>query len=529
MTNGYFQIIHKEDGTYLKLVPTKVENQSFTIGELIEYLSFRDIVYDIKELNRTILDCKEVTEYKLNANVVRPFRESYSLQMSEDKMQVIMRFYASSEGGEQMSTEEVIGDLRSRNIRYGIHSDAIMEYFREKNYCMDIIVAEGKAPRHGKDAEIEYMFPTDRKAKPDVREDGSVDFLSLNTICHCKEGDLLARLIEADPGEDGMNVLGEVIKPRNVKRDHLKFGRNIELSEDRTEIRSMVNGHVTLAGDKVFVSDLLEVENVDLSTGNIEYTGSICVLGNVFSGLTVKATGDIEIRGVVEGALVESGGNISIARGMNGMGKGKLVAKGNIISKFLENAEVEAGAFVSTESILHCKVHAGTEIEVTGKKGFITGGNVMASNKITVKTLGSPLGAPTVIEVGINPALKREQVEMQKVLQEAKKTLSTIEPVIAAAIQKKTQGIEIPPEQMTYIQQLITTRAQKKDEVAEATMRLEELDDIIIEGQNPCIIVTGEVFPGTKICIMEVSMVVKDSMKYCRFIRSQGDVKMTAI
>ena len=529
MTNGYFQLVHKEDGTYIRLIPTKVEEQSFSIGELMDYLNFRDIEFDIKELNRAVLDCKERAEYKLNSKVTKPFRESYSFSMSEDKMQVVLRFYAPSEGGPQMTVEEVISDLRNRNIRYGINSDMIMEIVQNQIYCVDVIVAKGKEPRHGSDARIEYMFQTDRKAKPDVREDGSVDFLSLNTICHVKEDELLARLIEADPGEDGMNVLGEVLKPRTVKRDHLKFGRNIRLSEDRTEIYSMVNGHVTLAGDKVFVSNVLEVENVDLSTGNIDYNGGICVLGNVFSGLSVKATGDIEIRGVVEGAVIESGGNISIARGMNGMGKGKLVAKGNVISKFLENAEVHAGAFISTESILHCKVHAGSEIEVTGKKGFITGGNVMASNKITVKTLGSPMGAATVVEVGVNPVLKREQADLQKALQEANKVLAAIEPVIAATIQKKRQGIEVTPEQMEHVQKLIETRTQKKDEITEATIRLEELDDILVEGQNPSVVVTGEVFPGTKICIMDVSKVIKDSMKYCRFIRSQGDVKMTAI
>lgn len=139
------------------------------------------------------------------------------------------------------------------------------------------------------------------------------------------------------------------------------------------------------------------------------------------------------------------------------------------------------------------------------------------------------MGAATVVEVGVNPVLKREQADLQKALQEANKVLATIEPVIAATIQKKRQGIEVTPEQMEHVQKLIETRTQKKDEITEATIRLEELDDILVEGQNPSVVVTGEVFPGTKICIMDVSKVIKDSMKYCRFIRSQGDVKMTAI
>ena len=51
-----------------------------------------------------------------------------------------------------------------------------------------------------------------------------------------------------------------------------------------------------------------------------------------------------------------AGGDIIIAKGMNGMGKGVLNAKGNVVAKFLENATVTALGYVSSESILHSTV-----------------------------------------------------------------------------------------------------------------------------------------------------------------------------
>lgn len=74
-----------------------------------------------------------------------------------------------------------------------------------------------------------------------------------------------------------------------------------------------MNGHVALVQDKVFVSDVLEVENVDTSTGDIEYEGSVLVNGNVLTNFSIKAQGHVEIRGVVEGARIEAGGDIIIA------------------------------------------------------------------------------------------------------------------------------------------------------------------------------------------------------------------------
>lgn len=58
---------------------------------------------------------------------------------------------------------------------------------------------------------------------------------------------------------------------------------------------------------------------------------------------------------------------------------------------------------------------------------------------------------------------------------------------------------------------------------------MEKLQESIGTYCNAQIIVTGVVFPGTKICIGDVSMVIQREAKYCRFIKEDGDVKLTAI
>lgn len=70
---------------------------------------------------------------------------------------------------------------------------------------------------------------------------------------------------------------------------------------------SQVSGHVILENDKIFVSNVLELVNVDNSTGDIDYEGDVVVKGNVLAGFTVKATGDITVSGIVEGATVIAG------------------------------------------------------------------------------------------------------------------------------------------------------------------------------------------------------------------------------
>lgn len=526
--NGYFRLICEEKNTYLQVAPPTDGGEPVSVVEIMDYLSARNISYNSQAIY-ALAGKKEPVKVKLDNEKHLEERESYKLELSADKMQAVVRFYPPSKNGEKMSKSEFISDLNFKGIKFGILEDAIDSYFNKRRFCEDIVVAVGEPPRHGDDARIEYYFSTDLKARPTLKEDGSVDFFHLNTISHCHKGDVLAKLFPEDPGDVGTNVMGERLKPREVKKKKLKFGRNITLSEDKLTITSDVDGHVTLVDDKVFVSDVLTVENVDNSTGDIDYEGSVQVNGNVCANFTVKARGNIEVSGVVEGAYLEAGGDIIIARGMNGMGRGELKANGNIVAKFMENTTATARGYVSAESILHSNVQAGDEVTVSGRRGFITGGKVCASNSVTVKTLGSAMGADTIVEVGADPTLKSRIIDLQKEIAEAARVVKSVKPLIDASQQKMAKGIKLSPEQIQYMKSLIALSQLKKKEVDDKTNEMEQLQDSLGNMTNAQVVVTGEVFQGTKIAIGDCSMVVPNEMQYCRFIRSGGEVKMTAI
>lgn len=533
MKNGYFRVICGGNGVSVRIVLPKDGGEFVSVKELMDYLDLRNIPFELSALNKGIQDAvaSKQAEYGFMISHVpaQEVREGYVLLVSQDKMTATARFYPPSLHGERMCVEEFLNDLAVKKIIFGIKTKEIEQFFAAPEYCTDFVVASGVQPRQGSDARIEYYFNTDLDARPTLLADGSVDFFHLNTVCCCQKGQVLARLFPEDPGEYGSTIYGERIKPRTVKKETLRFSNNISLSEDRQTITSEVNGHVTLVDGKVFVSDILEVKDVDSSTGDIDYEGSVKINGNVCANFSVRAKGDIEVSGVVEGAYLEAGGDIIITRGMNGMIKGTLKAGGNIVAKFIENAKVHADGYISTESILHSDVYAATEILVSGRRGFITGGKVSAMNLVRVKTLGSSMGADTVVEVGVDPSIKQELTALQKQVAENKKTLDALYPVLSSMAQKLSQGVKLKPEQLKYLQDLIATEKLKKQEQESSIMRMKQLQVILDESANARVEVTGEVFGGTKICIADVSMVVKNSMSYCKFVKQQGEVKMTAL
>lgn len=528
--NGYFRLVNEANRTSIRLFAPTEGGSTLSFNDVAEYLTMKGIPYDRIKLNEAVLESAKEDKVFLLENKARHVeRECYKFAVTEDKMQAYVRFYAPSIGGEEMTAEELVKDLEIKGIKHGIKRDVIDAYFTKREYCTNILIAEGTEPVQGKDAYIEYYFNTDKKAKPTLKEDGSVDFFQLNVVQHCNEGDVLAKLFPAERGMPGKNLAGELIRPREVKNEVLKFGNNIAISEDKTVLTSLVNGHVELVEDRVFVSDVLTVENVDTATGNIEYEGSVQVNGNVCTNFHVKAKGNIEVKGVVEGAYLEAGGNIIIARGMNGMGRGELKAEGNIIAKFLENVTAQAAGYVASESILHSHVMAGTEVNVDGKRGFITGGKVSAVQSINVKTLGSPMGADTTVEVGADPNMKIRVQQLQKQIGEDSKSLKSIQQVLVATKQKIAQGAKLTPEQLKYLQSLAAANQQKTEAINASTAELDSLMEQLTGDDNAHIIVRGTVYPGTKICIGDVSMVVQKEAQYSRFIKSRGDVKLTAI
>ncbi len=525
MRNGFFKIVKAEGGFGIKLFPPVDGGESFQITEIMNYLSANSIDYDLNMLKRAVLT-EEDCVFFLCAAPCPVINENYVLSVADDNMSATARFYPASDTGTRLNINEFINDLRYKGIISGIDIEALQNHFMsEDHYCTNFVVAKGTNPVHGDDDKMEFYFNTNTHVKPTVREDGSVDFFNLNNINHCKADDVLARIFKAPDGIPGTNIWGQSIKPRDQKRLTFKHGNNIALSDDGLTLSSMVDGHVMLIEGQVFVSDVFEVENVDLSVGNIDYTGSVSIHGNVNSNLVVKAGGNVVVNGVVEGAQIIAGGNIVIARGMNGMGKGILRAGGDITAKFIENATVEAEGNVYTESILHSNVSAGLEVDVAGKRGFITGGHVQANNLVSVKNLGGEMGAQTVVEVGVDPKIKAEYTQLEKDIAEIVKNIKIAQPVIAGFMEKRAKGARITPEQTKYVMETAKMIEAKKIELQQKNDMLKELQKFFEAQSKAKVVVHGEVFPGTTIVIGELSQVVQSKLTYCCFEVVRGDVK----
>jgi len=525
--NSYFQILDGEDSVSMKFFPPLGAGERLKIDELIEFLQKRGIDdYDLKLVNETINSDKEVT-VRISEKGCYRFDEIMEVKVTPDKMYAIARFYAPSFNGSRLSVEEIKRDLAHMKITYGVNEEVLKKHVMQPEFCKNVLVAWGKKPVDGKDAFITYNFNTDRRAKPRLNEDGTVDFHELDNISHIKKGDVLAVLTPEDPGESGINVYGSEVKPKKVQRAVLRHGRNLELIEDGKKMVSLVDGHVILEGDKVFVSNSFDVPaDVDNSTGDITYNGNVVIRGNVRTGFSVKAEGDVEVYGVVEGARIEAGGNIVLRCGIQGMGRGCIIAKGNLISKFIESANVRVDGFIETDTILHSKVEAKGDIFVRGRNGSIIGGHVMSTSLIEAAIIGSPMGTTTTVEVGTDPAIREELADIKKKISEKSTEMEKYQQVLTLLNKKKVAGT-LEKDKEPMITQMskniisITTRIKELSAKYESGMSLLELN------KSAKIRIIKAVYQGTKIAIAGDFILVHSELSHLQYRKEKGEIIAT--
>lgn len=528
--NGFFQFVIRGDGVYVKVFPPRNGGMELDFEEMTTYLNGKGVAYDLKKLYDQVKAATEPVLVKLSDGTAYTEDERLSLYVSGDSMTVTGRFIPPSTGGKPITEDEVLGRLAEKKICFGIDLEAIGRYLANREYCTDLVMARGKEPRHGTDAEIHYLFRTNRSAKPRQNEDGTVDFHDLDVIARVGAGDVLATLKPEDPGEPGTDVYGNPVNPRNVKRLSLKYGRNIKLSEDGLSITSEVSGHVSLEGGRVFVSNSYEIPaNVDNSTGDIHYDGNVEVKGNVLTGFSIEASGDVMVNGVVEGARIKAGGKIILQRGIQGMNKGYLEAGSDVIAKFIENSEVKAGGSVTTDAIMHSTVTAAGDITVESRKGFATGGALRSGSQIRVKTAGSTMGTTTLIEVGVNPGLLDEYHQLEKDLEEGARNMQQNLQTLAMFRKKLEKGEKIPADKLPLLKAATAAYQKQEAEQAEKNARYEELRQEIEEYQSGSVKVTGIAYPGVKIVISNAVYFVRTATHHSQFVKDGADVKVSGL
>ena len=332
-------------------------------------------------------------------------------------------------GGKPVTLDQVHKALAELNIIQGINSEAIQSALALST-TEKCLIAEGIPPQNGEDSKFESLIPAAINSHPHINEDGSVDYHDIGNFITVNAGDKLMRKIPPTKGLDGKDVYGKAI-PATPGKD-INFSTKLAGVEidanDNTLLVASTGGQPEVVENGVTVNPVINVKDVNLSTGNIDFNGTVNIQGDVAEGMKIKSTGDIIVSGMVEGANLQAGGNIIISKGIIGRGELRtatgepgqaaaiLSSGGSIEARFIENAIAHADQNITAKELIsHSEISALNQVVVGkkgAKKGHILGGKTKALMAIEAQILGSPANVKTIIEVGNDPELHEKSKKL---------------------------------------------------------------------------------------------------------------------
>jgi len=531
INNGFFRIQKKSDGIYLAVYPPVNNGVPIQLDEVLNKINEKNI----KNFNYDLLQKTVEESSGLPVKISEPQFDALDLDdvivnvnVTPDKMKAYILIEANA-SSKFPTVEELERILNSNGVIFGIKRDILENLAKGRFNNESVCVAEGTQPINGTNGKVDFKFDINKEMHPTILEDGRVDYRELNIIQNVKKGDILCTLVPPTPGIPGKNVAGEEVPAKDGKPAIMPKGRNVEFTEDKLALRSMIDGQIIYENNKVSVYANLEINtDVDNSTGNINFVGNVLVRGNVLSGFTIEADGYVEVWGVVEGATIKSKGNIILRRGMRGNGKGVLISGGDIVAKYIEYSTVEAKNNITADAIMHSNVKCGNKLELSGSNGLLLGGICRVGNEVVAKVIGSHMAVATEVEVGIDPVQKERYRNLKKEVEDMTKDIKKAEQAIAI-LQKLEKAGMLSPEKREMMARSKRTQDYYANKIQEAREEIEMIEQQLLKDAQGKIHVRNFAYPGVKISIGNISMYVRDVFEYCTFYKDGADIKTTPL
>jgi uncharacterized protein (DUF342 family) len=422
-------VSNKENNVDLLLEPIK-DGSSIsvhTIYELIQSSEFHSLKSNENNITNAIAELGDVLKTLQNNQQGREIRyqilervnASISVSIESDEMNAIAEVTAA-QGGEHLTAKAILSAAQDVGIKKGFDKEKLIKLAKLAakelpNNKISMVIASGKLPINGKDAQINPLVESAqaRILKPKKREDGSVDMRDLGDIVCVKIGEKLIKKTPLTEGVHGFTVMATPLASTPGNDIELIPGEGTAISPKNENILlSTVIGFPKMTTNGMQVDQVYKIKDVSVATGNIIFTGSVIIEGNVTEGMKVIASGDITIGGFVESAILEAGGDIIISGGIIGrkynIEKTNLTdismsvnvnANGNIYAKYCQYAQITSKQDIRIENqLLHSLVTINGKLWVgkTDKAdGKLIGGHIKVGKSVHAGMIGAPAGSNT--------------------------------------------------------------------------------------------------------------------------------------
>lgn len=447
---------------------------------------------------------------------------SMDITLAEDKMSAGVKLCPDA-AGSQWTLEDMEKELNRKGICSGIDREALCRMLEHDLYGIEVEVAKGKPPVKGTDGYFVFHVeePTEEK-QPKEMEDGSVEYIHTTQYAIVNEGDLLAEYIPATAGENGWRLDGTVCPAVKGKELLPMKGKGFRVENNR--YYAVKHGKVEITGRTLVITNMLEVKgDVDINYGHIQFDGDVYIRGDVKSGMMIRATGNVEIRGHVGNCYIEAGKDLILSNGMQGKFSGRLKAGGNITCKFFENSQARAEGNITLRTAMNSKLTANGKVTIEGKGAAVIGGSVYAVQGMELAQAGNENEISTLLVAGVMPETTQKNTQLIQQIKKVQEEIDLLER--SGRILDRMKKSNATLENSDRRRKIIQAKIIKTTELKTCQNEKVKVEALLQRGQDAEIIVHNVIYPGCRVEIAGCGMDMKEKVKHIRFVLQDGRVE----
>jgi len=257
-----------------------------------------------------------VSEDKLEASLIIHRSKRYAWSLSDQTPSVNALITSEEDTSiilETVNLQDILTAIENMNIKMNLDVAVIQSEILQLSF-QPVIIAKGKAPVQGQDAQLDLFFSENiENIFAEVR--GFIDYKNHLNIPSVKSGDVIAKKTPPIEGQAGYDVFGNVLFPDPVKDIRIAGKNNVEITPDSIVI-ALKEGRPRITGNQIKYFDIntafIVSGNVDLQTGIIVFSGDVIVYGDVMDNMIIESLGNIYVSGSVFNSTLTATGSIAV-------------------------------------------------------------------------------------------------------------------------------------------------------------------------------------------------------------------------
>ncbi|MCB1309962.1 MAG: DUF342 domain-containing protein [Leptospiraceae bacterium] len=572
--NGHFLVERQAGQAMLRVYPAGKKGESVKTRDVLARLE----LFQLQGYDRGLVE-EIVERADGQGHLICPWPEPDAvdarihIDIAPDKMSAYVEIEPPHHGGQEATADGIRAELQAAGVTTGIDEQMIDRlaagealdqagssasestvasdsatrrpgqkpiYTPVHRHKQRALIASGQPPRPGRHGKIKHYFNPNPRAAPyiaDPDKPSGVDFRELNVIQTCKAGQLLAEVLPPEPGHVGYDVTGGAILPPTSETAAIIGGENTRTEADDAQIFATCDGQVRIqlmeegsdSRARFEVREVLQLENVDYSTGHVEFPGTVIIAGTVLDGFAVRADGDILIEKSVGNVRLQAGGDIVLTGGAVCRNTGYIQAEGSVFARFIQDASVFARQGILIEEVsMHSRLVAGETIVIEGGRGELIGGTVVCGHTLRCQKIGSRMEANTTIHVGIDPDVLERLRTIEDEYEEKHKTLVKVDTQLRQLEEAQRRGRAIEEHDQANMQKLQLIRDKYTGIIQSLDQQRIMLYNNIQPADDAQVIANDALYPGVEVHfgsgVKRYRVEGRPIFAYSRFVLEDGRI-----